>query len=97
MMTKIVVNCATGESTEVELDKADLAGLPTQATLEEYQKAQEKINAQLYLNSTDWVNSKYADVVVMLGTMTKEEFMAKYAEVYTKREIARQVINGEVA
>lgn len=94
-MLKIVVDCKTGESTEVELDEEDLLGLPTQAVLSDYQKAQEKMNAQLYLNSTDWINSKYMDVVVVLSTMTKEEFLAKYSDVYSKRELARQIVNGE--
>ena len=51
--------------------------------------------ALAYLASTDWITSKYNDVVMVLGTMSKADFVAKYREVYDKRTAARAVVGGE--
>ena len=56
-------------------------------------KAEAQAGAQAYLDSTDWVTNKYIDVVVVLQTMTREEYLAKYSDIYTKREEARITVN----
>jgi len=51
--------------------------------------------AMEYLASTDWITSKYNDVVTVLGTMSKADFVAKYKEIYDNRTAARAVVGGE--
>lgn len=53
-----------------------------------------KQEAQSYLNETDWITSKYNDVVTVLGTMSKADFVAKYKEIYDNRTAARAVLSG---
>lgn len=45
-----------------------------------------------YLRSTDWVASKYTDEVVVLKSMTEEEFSEKYSGILEKRKNAREAI-----
>lgn len=54
-----------------------------------------KTYALTYLTSTDWITSKYNDVVTVLGTMSKADFIAKYKDVYDNRTAARAVVGGE--
>lgn len=54
-----------------------------------------KTEALSYLASTDWITSKYNDVVTVLGTMSKADFVAKYKDVYDNRIAARAVVGGE--
>ena len=49
---------------------------------------------QEYLDSTDWINSKYIEYVTINATLTGAEFAEKYADVYTAREEARAYINA---
>lgn len=63
-----------------------------QSTLDT-QKA--KAEAQSYLESTDWITSKYNDVVTVLGTSSKADFVAKYKEIYDNRTAARAVVGAE--
>ena len=51
--------------------------------------------AMEYLASTDWITSKYNDVVTVLDTMSKADFVAKYKEIYDNRTAARAVVGGE--
>lgn len=47
------------------------------------------------LASTDWITAKYNDVVTVLGTMSKADFVAKYREIYDNRTAARAVVGAE--
>lgn len=51
--------------------------------------------AQSYLESTDWITNKYNDVVTVLGTMSKVDFVAKYREIYDNRTAARAVVGAD--
>jgi hypothetical protein len=51
--------------------------------------------AYAYLASTDWITAKYNDVVTVLGTMSKADFVTKYKEIYDNRTAARAVLGGE--
>lgn len=42
-----------------------------------------------YLEETDYINNKYNDEVILMGSMTKTEFKAKYDGVCAKRSAAR--------
>ncbi len=66
----------------------------TNAELEDQLLEQSKIDAQAYLDNTDWIDNKYTDVVTISGTMTKTAFKAKYATEIAKRANARKIING---
>lgn len=57
--------------------------------------AEAKAEAQSYLDNTDWITNKYNDVVTVLGTMSKVDFVAKYKEIYDNRTAARAVVGGE--
>lgn len=70
---------------EVELH---LNPIPTEAQILEA-KQQE---AQSYLDSTDWIKSKYIELVVMKKTMTEEEFNLKYSEELLKMDEARSIL-----
>ena len=64
-------------------------------TLEEQEQT---IQAQLqeaksYLSETSWIWEKYARNVTVLGDLTAEEFRLKYADIITKQEEARALIN----
>jgi len=63
-------------------------------TAEEIRAAQVS-EALVYLASTDWITSKYNDVVTVLGTMSKADFVAKYKEIYDNRTAARAVVGAE--
>jgi len=58
-------------------------------------EAEAKAEALVYLASTDWITSKYNDVVTVLGTMSKADFVAKYKEIYDNRTAARAVVGAE--
>lgn len=45
-----------------------------------------------YLEETDYVATKYNDEVLLLESMTKEEFKTKYDDVCARRSEARQKI-----
>lgn len=47
-----------------------------------------------YLAETDWITAKYNDVVTVSGSMSKADFTAKYAEIYAKRNEARNYISA---
>jgi len=67
----------------------------TQAELAQQVKDKAIQEALAYLASTDWITSKYNDVVTVLGTMSKADFVAKYKEIYDNRTAARAVVGGE--
>ena len=48
--------------------------------------------AQSYLDSTDWIKSKYIELVVMKKTMTEEEFNTKYEVELVKMDEARAML-----
>ena len=66
----------------------------TEAELLAIAQAKKLAEASAYLASTDWITSKYNDVVTVLGTMSKADFVAKYKEIYDNRTAARAVLNG---
>jgi hypothetical protein len=67
--------------------------LQTEADARELQT---KLNEALtYLTSTDWITAKYNDVVTVLGTMSKDDFVSKYKEIYDNRTAARAVVGAE--
>ncbi len=55
---------------------------------------QTRINKQsdAYLSKTDWIAAKYTDEVVINQITTDADFKAKYADVLTKRQQARDAI-----
>jgi len=67
----------------------------TQAELAQQVKDKAIQEALAYLSSTDWITSKYNDVVTVLGTMSKADFVAKYKEIYDNRTAARAVVGAE--
>lgn len=50
--------------------------------------------AKSYLSETSWIWEKYARNVTVLGDLTAEEFRLKYADIITKQEEARALINA---
>ena len=66
--------------------------MPTEAELAEQAKAQAIAEARSFLNSTDWIKSKYIELVVMKKTMTEEEFNAKYEVELAKMDEARAIL-----
>lgn len=48
--------------------------------------------AQSYLDSTDWIKSKYVELVVMKKTMIEEEFNLKYEVELAKMDEARSIL-----
>ena len=50
-------------------------------------------SAQAYLNSTDWIETKYAREVVRNKTITEAEFIAKYSDELDKREDAIALVS----
>ena len=49
--------------------------------------------AKTYLSETSWIWEKYSRNVTVLGDLTNEEFKLKYADIITKQEEARVLIN----
>ena len=49
--------------------------------------------AKSYLSETSWIWEKYSRNVTVLGDLTTEEFRLKYADIITKQEEARALIN----
>ena len=49
--------------------------------------------AKSYLSETSWIWEKYSRNVTVLGDLTAEEFRLKYADIITKQEEARVLIN----
>ena len=49
--------------------------------------------ANQYLSSTGWIWEKYSRNVIILGDLTNDEFKLKYADIITKQEEARVLIN----
>ena len=49
--------------------------------------------AKNYLSETSWIWEKYSRNVTVLGDLTNEEFKLKYADIITKQEEARLLIN----
>ena len=67
----------------------------TAEQIEAEAKAEAKAEALAYLDSTDWITAKYNDVVTVLGTSSKADFVAKYREIYDNRTAARAVVGVE--
>lgn len=66
--------------------------MPTSEELAEQAKVQAIAEAQSYLDSTDWIKSKYIELVVMKKTMTEEEFNLKYEVELAKMDEARAIL-----
>lgn len=49
--------------------------------------------AKQYLSETSWIWEKYNRNVTVLGDLTNDEFKLKYADIITKQEEARVLIN----
>ena len=83
---------------DTELDEVLIAEciknfkMPTEAELAEQAKVQAIAEARSYLDSTDWIKSKYIELVVMKKTMTEEEFNAKYEVELAKMDEARAIL-----
>lgn len=73
--------------TNEEVD-AHINPIPTEAQLLETKKQE----AQSYLDSTDWIKSKYVELVVMKKTMTEEEFNLKYEGELAKMDEVRSIL-----
>lgn len=50
--------------------------------------------AKNYLVETSWIWEKYARNVTVLGNLTTEEFKLKYADIISKQEESRTLINA---
>ena len=62
------------------------------------EKQEQDLNTQIqeaknYLSETSWIWEKYSRNVTVLGDLTNEEFKLKYADIITKQEEARVLIN----
>lgn len=68
--------------------EAHINPIPTEAQLLEAKQRE----AQNYLNSTDWIKSKYVELVVIKKTMTEEEFNLKYEVELAKMDEARSIL-----
>ena len=73
----------TAEEVELHINP-----IPTEAQLLEAKQRE----AQNYLNSTDWIKSKYVELVVIKKTMTEEEFNLKYEVELAKMDEARSIL-----
>ena len=63
------------------------------------EKQEQDLNTQIqeaktYLSETSWIWEKYSRNVTVLGDLTNEEFKLKYADIITKQEEARLLINS---
>jgi hypothetical protein len=56
------------------------------------QKAKVVSDARAILASTDWIMTKYIDLVVVQKLMTEEDFNTKYADVLKQRNDAREAL-----
>lgn len=76
---------------EIKIDEVFATPLTTeeQAKVDLEAKQQE---AQSYLDSTDWIKSKYVELVVIKKTMTEEEFNLKYEVELAKLDEARSIL-----
>lgn len=63
--------------------------------LKEQKLQKEKQEAQEYLLSTDYINNKYNEEVLIAGTMTEEDFVIKYSFVLQKRAECRALLSSE--
>lgn len=68
--------------------EAHINPIPTEAQLLEAKKQE----AKSYLDSTDWIKSKYVELVVIKKTMTEEEFNLKYEVELAKMDEARSIL-----
>lgn len=50
--------------------------------------------AKAYISETSWIWEKYSRNVTVLGDLTAEEFKLKYADIITKQEEYRALINA---
>lgn len=50
--------------------------------------------AKQYLSETSWIWEKYNRNVTVLGDLTNDEFKLKYADIITKQEKTRALINA---
>lgn len=62
------------------------------------EKQEQDLNTQIqeakaYLSETSWIWEKYSRNVTVLGDLTNEEFKLKYADIITKQEESRALIN----
>jgi hypothetical protein len=56
------------------------------------QKAKAVSDAKSLLASTDWIMTKYTDLVVIQKLMTDTDFNTKYADVLKQRNDAREAL-----
>jgi len=56
--------------------------------------AEAKSAAQSYLDSTDWIKSKFVELVMIKKTITEEEFNLKYEVELQKMDEARAILDG---
>lgn len=75
----------------VEITEAEMKALTAPSA--EQVLANKIAEAQAYLSSTDWITAKYHDEVIIAGSMSKADFIAKYQEIYDKRAEKRSFIN----
>lgn len=57
---------------------------------EEWLYSQQILQLQSYLYSTDYINSKYIEEVIIFKTKTEEEFLNEYNEMYQNRKEYRE-------
>lgn len=62
-------------------------------------KQEQDLNTQIqeakaYLSETFWIWEKYNRNVIVIGDLTNEEFKLKYADIITKQEESRELINA---
>jgi len=64
-----------------------------QTRIDQYVKMAKIQLMQEYLDSTDYISSKYQEEVVLLGNLTETEFINKYQEVLNTRSTYRNSIS----
>jgi hypothetical protein len=64
----------------------------TDEELANIELAKAKAEAQAYLDSTDYINDKYKEEVELFKTISAENFLDKYSEIYNKRKECREVL-----
>lgn len=76
---------------EIKIDEVFATPLTAEEQAKEDLEAKQQ-EAQSYLDSTDWIKSKYVELVVMKKSMTKEDFNLKYEVELAKMDEARSIL-----
>lgn len=84
---------ATETCTPISIEEVIELTKPSEAELLKQSLTAQIQEAKAYLSETSWIWEKYNRNVTVLGDLTNEEFKLKYADIITKQEEARVLIN----